>query len=341
MPKQKEPKKTRKRSSMSALEMVLATSGNQIEQAARKVNHSANTDSEIAKKAIETVEKTIEPDGDLTDKSQPMVSDNSNLPAIPVSGETYNISPDVCTPWEFSDRLENDLGDFDTLVKSIREEGQHQPALLRPLPYSDSNVKYEIIYGIRRWKACIELGLPLKANIEELSDRQAADRMISENMARADICEYARCKSYKNLMDAGIYKDQSDLANKIGYSKAAISELFVFSRLPTFISDVITNFSKVSIKTALKLNKLKDHEEFKQKLPELADEIMSGGIHAGNIQNKVFGTQKNDSLIHRVDNKKLFAIQRDTKGKVKVVFEKEYIDSLSVENLFEKLTKLV
>jgi len=351
MPKEESQGKTKRRSgAMSALELVLASSKKQDTKSERKTpevkTESAPQTKESKVQAednndIQTATKNQEfqSSNPVSDSS----IDSKNSGSMIKSGEIFSIPTHECIPWEFSDRLETDLGDLGSLIKSLEEEGQQQPALLRPLPYSDATVKYEIVFGIRRWHACQKLGINLLARMENLNDREAADRMISENLRRENISEYARCKSYKGLIESGIYSDQSDLANKVGLSKSAISDLFIFNRLPTFISEEISNFNHVSIATALKLNKLKDLPGFKVKLKSIAPAIIKGEIHSGNLQRKLTENTKTAPktveapLVYRTKSGICLEVKRDIKGDVRVRVSKDYVGDRSIEGIFNSI----
>jgi len=260
----------------------------------------------------------------------------------------YELDFQSCTPWEYADRLEADFGDMEGLIESIRDEGQQQPALVRPIVNADSPFKYEIIFGVRRWKACQSLGLDLIAKIETLNDREAADRMISENLRRENLSEYSRCMSYKRLLDSGVYKDQKDLSHKVGLSPQAISDLFVFNRLPKHVVDEIKDFTKVSIGTALKLYKLRMEPEFQKNLPKVADDIRKGEINQSNLQRKLQDKPEVNNentekplVVHGPNKARLLEVKRDTKGNVQVKIAKEYIGDRSIEGIFNSIKSFI
>ena len=66
--------------------------------------------------------------------------------------------------------LDTDGEDFAGLKRSIGEFGQQVPILVRP---SKTKGRFEIIYGRRRLRACAELGLPVRANVQTIDDDTA------------------------------------------------------------------------------------------------------------------------------------------------------------------------
>jgi ParB family chromosome partitioning protein len=101
------------------------------------------------------------------------------------------------------------------LKRSISEDGQQVPALLRPS--KESAGRYEIIYGNRRLRACRELGIPLKALVENMDDRAALRAKGLENAARRPLSFYE-----KALFAQGIRKQ--------GYSAAEVGQSMNLSK---------------------------------------------------------------------------------------------------------------
>jgi len=79
-----------------------------------------------------------------------------------------------------------DDSELDNLVASVREKGIVQPILVRPVP--DSVNLFEIIAGERRWRAAQKAGLhDVPVVIHEVSDKEALELAIIENVQRADL----------------------------------------------------------------------------------------------------------------------------------------------------------
>jgi ParB/RepB/Spo0J family partition protein len=73
------------------------------------------------------------------------------------------------------------------LGQNILEHGQIQPILLRPIP---GTVNYELVVGERRLRACMAVGLPeIDADIRELTDYQAKEIRLIENIHRSDLSD--------------------------------------------------------------------------------------------------------------------------------------------------------
>lgn len=83
------------------------------------------------------------------------------------------------------DRLEDDDKAHSALMASLRDHGQQVPVLVRPHPETADH--FQIVYGRRRVLALRDLGLPVKALVRDLDDRELVVAQGQENSARKDL----------------------------------------------------------------------------------------------------------------------------------------------------------
>ena len=81
---------------------------------------------------------------------------------------------------------------LEELGDDIQQNGQIEPAILRPHPNPESGFKYLMVAGERRYLACEMKGILLKAVVRELTDAQAkriqrSENVHSENLTQLDI----------------------------------------------------------------------------------------------------------------------------------------------------------
>ncbi|MCG5237654.1 ParB/RepB/Spo0J family partition protein [Xanthobacter oligotrophicus] len=131
--------------------------------------------------------------------------------------------------------LEEGLED---LTASIREKGIIQPIVVRQLNGSDS---FEIVAGERRWRAAQRAALhEVPVVVLELSDREALEVAIIENVQRADLNPVEEAQGYESLMGEFDY-NQNDLARIIGKSRSHIANTLRLLKLPagvkTYLAD--------------------------------------------------------------------------------------------------------
>lgn len=110
---------------------------------------------------------------------------------------------------------------FDTLVESIRDNGQQVPVLLRPHP--DDASRYQIAYGRRRLRAAQTLGIKVKALVRKLSDDELIVAQGRENLDRQDLSFIEKAFFAKSLESEGI--ERSVIISALGMDKADVSRM--------------------------------------------------------------------------------------------------------------------
>lgn len=103
------------------------------------------------------------------------------------------------------------------LADSIRQVGVLQPICVRP-----KDEGFEIVYGERRYWAAAMAGLKfIPALVRELSDAEAEDAAITENLQREDVTPREEAAAYKRALESGRHTIES-LVGKFGKSEAYI-----------------------------------------------------------------------------------------------------------------------
>ncbi|MCC6981889.1 MAG: ParB/RepB/Spo0J family partition protein [Bauldia sp.] len=127
--------------------------------------------------------------------------------------------------------------DLDELTSSVREKGIVQPILVRPVP-NEANA-YEIIAGERRWRAAQAVGLhEVPVLIHAVSDREALELAIVENVQRADLNALEEANGYQRLMDEFGYT-QAALGDVIGKSRPHIANTLRLLKLPETVQGFV------------------------------------------------------------------------------------------------------
>ena len=104
------------------------------------------------------------------------------------------------------------------LAESIKQSGVLQPICVRP----KDDEGFEIVYGERRYWAAAMAGLKfIPALIRELSDAEAEDAAITENLQREDVRPREEAAAYKRALQSGRHTIES-LVGKFGKSEAYI-----------------------------------------------------------------------------------------------------------------------
>jgi len=138
-------------------------------------------------------------------------------------------------PGRFNPRRSFDAAQIEELAASIRERGLVQPIVVRP----SMGDTYEIVAGERRWRAAQLANLhDVPVVIRALSDQEAAEIAIIENVQREDLNAIEEGEGYKLLMDGHGYT-QEDLAKVIGKSRSHLANMLRLLKLPESVQDLV------------------------------------------------------------------------------------------------------
>jgi ParB family chromosome partitioning protein len=113
---------------------------------------------------------------------------------------------DSIRPSPFQPRTEFDLEGLQELAASIRRHGVLEPILVRPMPLCTCPpplpAEFELVMGERRLRAARLAGcLTIPAEVRELTDEQAAELALIENIQRRDLTPLEEARAYQALMD--------------------------------------------------------------------------------------------------------------------------------------------
>ena len=142
-------------------------------------------------------------------------------------------------PNKYQPRKNFDKNSLEELTASIRERGIIQPIIVRAS--EDSNDKYELIAGERRWQAAQNAGLhEVPAVILNVDNLKSLEFAIVENVQRKDLNPIEEAEGYQRLINEFNY-DQDKVAKFIGKSRAHISNCIRLLSLPTKVIEHIIN----------------------------------------------------------------------------------------------------
>lgn len=140
-------------------------------------------------------------------------------------------------PGAFQPRRRFDPEAMQGLTASIRERGILEPLLVRPLLNTADS--YEIIAGERRWRAAQDAGLhELPVIVRNLTDREALEFGLIENVQRQDLSPLEEAEGYKRLMEEFDHT-QENLANVVGKSRPHITNMLRLLTLPKEVKQMI------------------------------------------------------------------------------------------------------
>ena len=149
------------------------------------------------------------------------------------------ISISSIIPNKYQPRKNFDKNSLEELTASIRERGIIQPIIVRAS--EDSNEKYELVAGERRWQAAQNAGLhEVPAVILNVDNLKSLEFAIVENVQRKDLNPIEEAEGYQRLINEFNY-DQDKVAKFIGKSRAHISNCIRLLSLPAKVVEHIIN----------------------------------------------------------------------------------------------------
>lgn len=148
---------------------------------------------------------------------------------------TRKLDPQSIIPSQWANRHPDAFksAKFESLKQDIATaEGNVQPICVRPA--SDGSGKYEIVFGHRRHRACLELGIPVLAVIETapITELELFAAMDRENRERADLSPYEQGVTYRRALDANLYPSNRRLAEALGVSHTWVANVLMVADLP-------------------------------------------------------------------------------------------------------------
>ena len=121
------------------------------------------------------------------------------------------------------------------LAQSMKEHGVLQPVIVRP----HRGGRYEIVAGERRWRAAREAGLlEIPVIIKQLSEKQAAEINLIENVQREDLNAMEEAEAVKSLIKEHGYT-HDELASRIGKKRSTLTNLLSLLKLPVALQEMI------------------------------------------------------------------------------------------------------
>jgi ParB family chromosome partitioning protein len=97
--------------------------------------------------------------------------------------------------------------------------------------------EYEIVFGHRRHRACLDLGIPVLALIEETTEQELFVDMDRENRLRADLSPWEQGMMYAKALDRGLFSSNARLASAVGRDTGVIGKALSLARLPATVVD--------------------------------------------------------------------------------------------------------
>ncbi|MBL8806621.1 MAG: ParB/RepB/Spo0J family partition protein [Rhodospirillales bacterium] len=163
----------------------------------------------------------------------------SSLLGAPVAGQAAagegprgarNLPVGKIHPGRFQPRRDFDQTALAELAQSIKAQGVLAPILVRRDPKDPA--AYELVAGERRWRAAQLAQLhEIPAVVKDLSDREALEAALVENLQRRDLNAIEEALGYRRLMDEMDFT-QERVAESVGKSRPHVANTLRLLDLP-------------------------------------------------------------------------------------------------------------
>ena len=149
-------------------------------------------------------------------------------PAQDPNGQPLEIPVEQIDRNPFQTRTTFDSDKLSELAQSIAATGVVQAITVRPLP----DGRYQLINGERRLIASKQAGkATIPAILRVVSDEQAMEMTIVENLQRADLNPIEQARAYQRLA-TDFKMTQEQMATRTGKERASVSNFLRLLRLP-------------------------------------------------------------------------------------------------------------
>lgn len=147
---------------------------------------------------------------------------------------------------------------FEELRADIASSGTNvQPICVRALAVgADPEADYELVFGHRRHRACLELGIPVQSIIADIDDKGLFEAMERENRARKNLSAWEQGMMYRRALDSGLYASQRKLAEAVGVDLSLISKSLALARLPDAVIEAFPSPLDVQFRWAQPLSEV-------------------------------------------------------------------------------------
>ncbi len=143
-------------------------------------------------------------------------------------GKPREIPVDLIDSNPFQTRSQVNQEQLAELAASIAANGVVQPVLVRPL----ASGRFQLIAGERRWRASQLAGkTTVPAMLRQVSDEQAMEITIVENLQRADLNPMEQARAFERL-GREFHMTQEQMAQRTGKDRATVANFLRLLKLP-------------------------------------------------------------------------------------------------------------
>jgi len=244
----------------------------------------------------------------------------------------------------FQTRTHVDEAELSELAASITANGVVQPILVRP----QANGRFQLIAGERRWRASRLAGKrTIPAILRQVSDEQALEITIVENLQRADLNAMEQARAFERL-SREFHMTQEQIATRTGKDRVSVSNYMRLLSLPDGIQKLV-EASQLSFGHAKALMGLKFHPDMEKTAQRVAnlslsvrqtETLVQGMLNPEKSKKEPRPEPESDPNVKEVEERLQRALGlkvhiEDKKGRGRVIIE--YANIADFDGLLEQL----
>jgi len=194
---------------------------------------------ERSRTGIGMVGRALTAERELRDENDAL---KGRIQKLEEGGQVLSLDPRKVHATRYANRHETAFSrlSFATLKEEIATSGGNvQPIKVRPK--QDAPGEFEVIFGHRRHRACLELGLPVLSMIEDVGDQELFVQMDRENRERQDLSPWEQGVMYKRALDMGLFPSLRQLAAATGVSPGHVAKALGAADLPEAVIEAFAS----------------------------------------------------------------------------------------------------
>jgi ParB family transcriptional regulator, chromosome partitioning protein len=201
---------------------------------------------------------------------------------------------------------------------------------------------YEIVFGHRRHRACLELGCTVKAIVEEVDDKQLFLEMDSENRSRKDLSPWEQGTMYRKALDSGLFPSLRQLASAVGVDPGNASKALAVANLPDVVVNAFPSPTCIQFRWSALLSTalLKDPDGTLSRAEAMAK--LTPRPSPRDVLNLLLG-RHGDEPVSSNSNQKLFPFKvfRDSSNAVTISFDAGCLTAKQEQRLLKFLERVI
>lgn len=244
--------------------------------------------------------------------------------------------------------------DFAALKAEIASAGGNvQPIKVRPLGSNkgagSGEAEFELVYGHRRHEACLQLGIPVLAVVDNVDDRALFEEMDRENRSRKDLSAWEQGTMYRRALDEGLYPSNRKLADAVGIDLTNLGRALALASLPEGVVGAFASPLELQFRWASPLAKayqadptgmLARAEAIRSlaKVPP-AKEVFQRLVGSGSEGGSTVLPPSTREIF--VEGKRVAVLQVNQRGAASVSFEPAMLDAKKLQSFVEMVERFM